>query len=99
MAATVQLRTYTVREGLLDEWVQRWREEIVPLRLRFGFTLGHAWIDRERNQFIWTISYEGEQSFEERNREYWNCPERAAMSLDPKDYLEATDKQEVARVY
>ncbi|MFD0773653.1 NIPSNAP family protein [Streptomonospora algeriensis] len=99
MAATTQLRTYTVREGLLDEWVERWREEIVPLRLRFGFRLGQAWIDRERNQFIWTISWEGEGSFEERNRQYWDSPERERMALDPRDYLEKTEARDVARVY
>ncbi|MGJ3561759.1 hypothetical protein ACR6C2_40070 [Streptomyces sp. INA 01156] len=25
MPRTAQLRTYSVREGLLDEWVERWR--------------------------------------------------------------------------
>ncbi|MFF4661348.1 hypothetical protein [Streptomyces sp. NPDC001381] len=33
------------------QWVERWREEIVPLRLKLGFTIGGAWVDRERNQF------------------------------------------------
>ncbi|GAA3750272.1 NIPSNAP family containing protein [Salinactinospora qingdaonensis] len=97
--ATTQVRTYTVREGLLDEWVQRWREEIVPLRLEFGFTLGEAWVDRERNKFIWTISYDGPESFAERNQKYWASSAREGMDLDPKDYLVETDVREVERVY
>ncbi|WP_116247808.1 NIPSNAP family protein [Nocardiopsis sp. FIRDI 009] len=99
MPATTQVRTYTVREGLLDEWVQRWKEEIVPLRLKFGFSLGGAWIDRERRHFIWEISYDGPETFTERNRRYWDSPEREAMDLDPKDYLVSTDVREVTRVY
>ncbi|GAA1467131.1 NIPSNAP family protein [Nocardiopsis exhalans] len=99
MAATTQIRTYTVREGLLDEWVRRWREEIVPLRLEFGFSLGGAWIDRGRHHFIWEISYDGPEAFAERNRQYWDSPKRAAMALDPKDYLLSTETREVTRVY
>ena len=99
MTVTAQIRTYTVREGLLDEWVRRWREEIVPLRLEFGFSLGSAWVDRERHHFIWEISYEGPATFAEHNRYYWDSPERDAMALNPKDYLISTDVREVTRVY
>ena len=99
MAVSTQVRTYTVKEGLLDEWVRRWQEEIVPLRLKFGFTLGGAWTDREHNHFIWEISYDGPETFAERNRRYWDSPERAAMSLTPKDYLLSTETREVTRVY
>ncbi|MFI9581973.1 GntR family transcriptional regulator [Streptomyces sp. NPDC052236] len=47
MPRTTQLRTFTVQEGLLDEWVERWRSDIVPLRLELGFTIDGAWVDRE----------------------------------------------------
>ncbi|MGW6403375.1 NIPSNAP family protein [Streptomyces sp. NPDC055134] len=87
MPRTTQLRTYTVKEGLLDEWVARWRDEIVPLRLELGFEIGGAWVDRERNQFVWLIAYEGPELFAERNALYWASPQRKAMNLDPDDYL------------
>lgn len=99
MAPTTQLRTYTVKAGLLDEWVRRWKEEIVPLRLEFGFSLGGAWTDRENDQFVWEISYAGPESFAERNRQYWDSPKREAMDLVPGDYLVSTDVREVVRVY
>lgn len=99
MPRTTQLRTYTVREGLLDEWVERWRAEIVPLRLELGFGLGGAWVDRERNQFIWLISYDGPETFDERNAVYWSSPARKAMGLDPDDYLEHTEGRTVEERY
>ncbi|KUP97966.1 NIPSNAP family protein [Thermobifida cellulosilytica] len=99
MAGTVEHRVYTVREGLLDEWVRRWREEIVPLRLELGFTIEGAWIDRENNRFIWTLGYDGPEGFAEANRRYWASPRRAAMNLDPEDYLLSTEKTTVTRVY
>jgi hypothetical protein len=87
MPTTTQLRTYTIREGLLDEWARRWREDILPVRREFGFTIPHAFLDRERNQFIWMVSYTGPETFTERNRIYWNSPQRLAMNLDHKQYL------------
>lgn len=99
MTATTQVRTCTVREGLLDEWARRWKEEIVPLRLEYGFSLGGAWIDWEHNHFIWEISYAGPETFAERNRQYWASAKREAMSQDPKDYLVSTEVREVTRVY
>ncbi|MFJ8696718.1 NIPSNAP family protein [Streptomyces roseolilacinus] len=99
MPRTTQLRTYTVREGLLDEWVERWRSDIVPLRLKLGFEIGGAWVDRERGQFVWLISYEGPETFEERNAVYWASPEREAMALDPDDYLVRTDDRTVEQRY
>ncbi|WP_431983531.1 NIPSNAP family protein [Streptomyces qinglanensis] len=77
---TTQLRTYTVREGLLDAWVERWRSQIVPLRPELGFTIDGAWADRERNQFIWLISYDGPETFAERNALYGASPAREAIT-------------------
>jgi ribosomal protein L11 methylase PrmA len=96
---TTQLRTYTVRDGLLGEWAQRWQEEVVPLRLKWGFDIGGAWVDRERNQFLWLISYEGTETFAERNALYWASPARKAMSLDPDDYLLHTEERTVDESY
>ncbi len=70
MPRTTQLRTYTIREGLLDEWAVKWRNLVVPLRLELGFEIGGAWVDHERSQFIWLISYEGDDTLEEANKRY-----------------------------
>ncbi|GAA2723994.1 NIPSNAP family protein [Actinocorallia aurantiaca] len=99
MPKTTQLRTYTIREGLLEEWAEKWRELIVPLRLKLGFELPGAWLDHERSRFIWVISYEGEDSFEEANERYWASPEREAMGLDPFAYLVDRDVRVVENVY
>ncbi|MFD0901493.1 NIPSNAP family protein [Actinomadura sediminis] len=95
MARTTQLRTYRVQDGLLDEWAARWRELVVPLRLEFGFEIGGAWLDWERNQFVWLISYDGPETFAERNAQYWASRKHERMALDPKEYLVETDVREV----
>ncbi|RJL35758.1 NIPSNAP family protein [Bailinhaonella thermotolerans] len=98
MNGSTQLRVYTVREGLLDEWAGKWRELVVPLRLEFGFEIHGAWLDREKNQFIWLLSYAGPESFAERNAQYWASPQRKRMGLDPKEYLLKTEVREVEPV-
>jgi hypothetical protein len=84
---TTQLRIYTVQPGRLDAWVAVWRTLVVPLRRRFGFEISGSWVDVERQQHIWIVSHPGPQSFEEANADYWRSSERAAMDLDPHDYL------------
>ncbi|MBF6414613.1 NIPSNAP family protein [Nocardia cyriacigeorgica] len=98
MPRTTQLRTYTIREGLLDEWAVRWRGLVVPLRLELGFEIGGAWVDYERSQFIWLTTYEGDDTFEEANKRYWASPRREALRLDPADYLIARDVRAVEAV-
>ena len=99
MAKTTQLRTYLVRDGLLDAWVQRWQADIVPLRLASGFEIGGAWVDRERHQFVWVLSYDGPETFAERNALYWSSPARKALNLDPDDYLVSTEDRTVDELY
>ncbi|MGI5226367.1 NIPSNAP family protein [Actinoallomurus iriomotensis] len=98
MPRTTQLRVYTVRASLLDEWADKWRSLIVPLRLEFGFEIGGGWLDRERNQFVWLVSYEGDETFADRNAAYWASPKREQMNLDPADYLLDTDVRTVETV-
>lgn len=98
MPKTTQLRTYTVREGLLDEWAEHWRKLVVPLRLEFGFEIHGAWLDRDRSQFIWVISYDGPESFADRNAMYWASSQRKELGLDPKDYLLEEEMRDVSTV-
>ncbi|MGC4750530.1 NIPSNAP family containing protein [Micromonospora sp. DT201] len=95
MARTVQIRTYTVRAGLLDEWVDRWQRLVVPLRHDLGFEIHGSWKDRARNQHIWVISHEGPESFDEANAAYWASERRKTLGLDPDDYLVGEETREV----
>jgi hypothetical protein len=75
--------------------VTKWRDLVVPLRREFGFEIQGAWVDHERSQHTWVISYDGEESFEERNAAYWASPQRKEMGLDPTQYLIGEDMQVV----
>lgn len=84
---TYQLRRYLVQPTEMDNWLEEWRREIVPLRERFGFRIEGAWVSREENRFIWIMSYDAPEGFDAANERYYASPARLAMQPDPTRHL------------
>ncbi len=82
-----QLRIYTINRGMLDEFARVWRDGVVPLRIKIGFTVAGAWVNRETNQFIWIASYDGPKTWEEMDKAYYSSPERKSLNPDPAQYI------------
>jgi hypothetical protein len=83
-----QLRIYLIKDGLLDEFVDFWRAEIVPLRRRFGFEVGGAWADRGTRTFAWVVNH---ADFERAAADYYESPDRKALSRDPGEFIESSE--------
>lgn len=84
---TAQLRMYTISEGSLDEFVERWKAGVRPLRERHGFVIEGAWTIPQQHRFVWILSYHGAASFEEADAAYYASPERKALRPDPAELL------------
>jgi hypothetical protein len=82
-----QLRIYTINRGRMDDFVRAWRDGIYPLRLRHGFRIFGAWVVPENNQFIWVLSYAGPERWEDKERAYYESPERSLLDPDPTHYV------------
>lgn len=82
-----QLRVYTINRGKLDEFVAAWRAGVYPLRLEHGFQIPDAWVNRERNEFIWLLSYDGPESWESKEAAYYGSTARAAVDPDPRQFI------------
>lgn len=80
-----QLRRYRVRDGCIDEFVEVWRDQIVPLREAMGFVVVGGWFLAETYEFVWIV---GHQDLEAASAEYYQSPGRAALSPSPGSYLE-----------
>lgn len=90
-----QLRIYTIKPGLLDEFTAFWRAEIVPLRQGFGFAVDGAWSDVETSTFAWIASHD---DFDAAAAAYYASPDRAALTHDPAEYIDAMDLRMVEAV-
>ena len=87
MAAEVQLRIYTIAEGALDEFVERWTRGVRPLRERHGFAVEGAWVVPTQNRFVWLLSYGGPGSFQDADAAYYASPGREALRPDPAELI------------
>ena len=75
----------------MEEWLREWREQIVPLRKKFGFRIAGAWrIGEER--FVWIPAIDGSlDEFERAERNYYESPERKALDPTPTRHLTHID--------
>ena len=88
MAGTVaQLRVYTIRQGKMHEFVDAWSRGVHPLRLKHGFRIEGAWVLEEESKFVWVVSYDGPESWEEKEARYYASAERKAMDPDPAKHI------------
>jgi hypothetical protein len=81
------LRIYTIKPGELDDWVDEWREHVLPLRRRCGFEVLGAWVSDEASTFTWLLGYDGPDGLEAANAAYYDSPERAALDPDPARHI------------
>lgn len=92
-----QLRDYRIQPGALTQWVHEWGEKVRPLREQLGFKVVGAWTIEEENRFVWILSWEGEGSFEEADRAYYESRERATLSPDPARLVVSTEQRMMRR--
>lgn len=83
-----QLRIYLIKEGLLDEFIEFWRAEIVPLRRRFGFDVAGAWAEPEARTFAWVVTH---PDFERGAADYYDSPDRKSLTRDPGEFIESSE--------
>jgi hypothetical protein len=94
-----QHRIYTIKAGLMDEWLVLFREKVAPLHEKFGIMVRTAWVDHENSQFIWVREFTGEGSLEEQQERYVNSPERAeTIGDEPKRFIETMEVRLVESV-
>jgi NIPSNAP protein len=82
-----QYRRYRIADGAMAEFLAEWREQIVPLRRRFGFEVVGAWVAEEENTFVWILCYAGAEGYAARDAEYYGSDERKELDPDPARHL------------
>ena len=91
-APLVQLRLFTINRGKLDLFVQAWKEGVYPLRQKHGFLIPAAWAIEETNQFVWIVIYDGPESWETKEADYYGSDERRTMDPDPAQWIARVER-------
>ena len=82
---SVQLRRYEIKPGAMDAFLAAVRAAFV-VRERYGFGVAFALVDEQHNEFVWAVTHEGD--FAAAEAEYYASPERAALPVNPADYID-----------
>ncbi len=78
-----QVRIYTINRGELSRFAAEWHEKVRPLREKLGFNVVGAWTVAATSQFVWVLRFEGDATWEEKEKAYFASDERQAMDPDP----------------
>ena len=93
-----QLRIYTINRGSLQQFAAEWKQHVLPLRLKYGFQIQGAWLIPASNQFAWLITYDGPESWEAQEAEYYSSAERKAMQPDPARLIARAEQEFVESI-
>ncbi len=86
-----ELRIYHIAAGRMKEFVSLFHDEVAPARRANGFEVIGPWIHEGESQFVWIAGYDGELSWDEAVRRYYDSPERRGLTRDPLDLIESVE--------
>ncbi len=78
-----QVRIYTINKGMMDAWLQCFKEHLQPIHEQYGIKIVGAWVNRPQNEFIWIRTFTDEADLETKTKAYNNSPERRALGDYP----------------
>lgn len=88
----IELRTYSIADGRLEDFLAAWTAGVVPLRRKFGFSID-AWTVPGESTVVWMLTYHGAETFEEAQRACYASPERTTLEADPAQYIAGREKR------
>src|SRR4030095_10152256 len=87
-----QIRIFTINKGKMNIFLEAWQKGVYPLRIKSGFKIEGAWVVKEKNKFIWILSYEGPEGFEAKDSAYYGSQARTILKPDPAEYIADAEK-------
>lgn len=83
-----QLREYTIRQGEINQFIEEWGAQIMPLRKKLGFKILDAFANKEESRFVWIVAWDGPGSLDEGEKRYFDSNERTAVNPNPARHVE-----------
>jgi hypothetical protein len=88
-----QLRIYTVNRGMMDQWVQHFKEVSVPMHEKHGMEIEGPWVNEDKNQFIWIRNFADADDMKAKLKARDASPEWKAVVDHSRSYLARVDVQ------
>ena len=85
-----ELRTYTINQGMMESWIQNFNEKLVRLMGKFNIKVEGAWVNQDRNQFIWIRSFADTDDVKAKEAEILASQEWIAISDHTRSHLART---------
>ena len=82
-----QLRIYTINPGMMDSWLKLFEEHVRPLQSKCGMPVERTWVNTDRTEFLWLISFQNAEEIEEKLATYAASPERQALGDLPPSHI------------
>jgi hypothetical protein len=76
-----QIRIYTINKGEMDNFLQHFKNDIIPIHERIGVPIVGTWVNRAQNEFIWVRSYKDKADFEAKGKAFQSEVAKAGVKL------------------
>jgi hypothetical protein len=93
-----QLRHYRIQPGQGEQFAAEWRDQVAPLRERFGFRVS-GWLVEASDDFVWMLEHDDRGAFDAADAAYYASAERQALDPDPARLIAEARADWVTKVY
>ena len=95
-----QLRIYTIKPGLMPQWLTFFHEKVVPLHARHGIPARVGFVNEVANEFIWVRDFSDDEPIEVQEERYVTSEDRLRLIGDEsKSYIDAMSVRVVDVAY
>jgi NIPSNAP len=65
-----QIRIYTINRGELDNWLEHFRTETLPVHEAIGWPVVAMWVNRPQNEVIWIRTHQDAADLEAKTKAF-----------------------------
>jgi hypothetical protein len=87
----LQLRTYTIAEGMMDAWLELFTGRIRPIHEVLGMTVEGAWTNESRTEFVWLRGFASVDEIAAKEKALDECAEFEDLRPEARTCVVAYD--------
>ncbi len=76
-----QIRTYTTNKGALDEYIEHFTRDLLPIHQQIGWPVIATFVNRPQNEFIWIRTFEDEADRDAKAKAFQEAVRAAGLTL------------------